>query len=152
MSAKESYLRWGGTVQNPIGADIRLTDVPDDIELKPIQLTAQDGAPSRGLIYRRRGSKAKVGVHLMHPRADLYANYNALPLAVAGYTVLAVVSRWPNNDVATTHEHLLLDMAAGIQRLKEEGCQKVVLLGNSGKRVHSKAHGLPRLRAATRSI
>jgi 3-hydroxy-9,10-secoandrosta-1,3,5(10)-triene-9,17-dione monooxygenase len=126
------YQRYGGTVQNPIGADIRLSDVPDSIELIPIQLTAEDGAPSRGLLYHPRGSKPKVGIHLMHPRADLYANYCALPLALAGYEVLAVVSRWPNNDISTIHEKLLLDMAAGIRQLKERGCEQIVLVGNSG--------------------
>ncbi len=126
------YERYGGAVQNPIGADIRLTDVPDDIELIPVQLTAEDGAPSRGLLYRKKGVKPKVGVWMGHPRADLYANYNALPLAMEGYAVLAVVMRWPNNDVATTHEHLILDVAAGLKRLQEEGCEKLVFVGNSG--------------------
>jgi hypothetical protein len=53
-------------------------------------------------------------------------------LALAGYAVLGRASRWPNNDVATVHEPLLLDVAAGIQFLRSQGCEKVILLGNSG--------------------
>jgi pimeloyl-ACP methyl ester carboxylesterase len=46
--------------------------------------------------------------------------------------VLGRASRWPNNDTATIHELLLLDVAAGVRMLREEGCDKVILLGNSG--------------------
>lgn len=122
----------GNSVQNPSFGSTSLADVPSDIELRPVELNAEDGAPSRGLLYLPRGRKPKVGVHMMHPRADQSANYNLLPLARAGYAVLGRNGRWPNNDSATTHEHLLLDMAAGIRLLKELGCEQVVLVGNSG--------------------
>jgi pimeloyl-ACP methyl ester carboxylesterase len=121
-----------GSIQNPTAANMKLADVPDHIEVKPVQLTAEDGAPSRGLLYRPKGERPKIGVHVMHPRADLYAHYSVLPLAVEGYTVLARVPRWPNNDSTTVHELLILDVAAGIKYLKDQGCEKVVLLGHSG--------------------
>src|SRR5271163_753120 len=120
-------------VQNPRGANFRLTDVPDDIEYQPVGLVSSDNAPSRGMFYQRRGTRPAVGVHLMHPRTDQSQNYNILPLAAAGYAVLGRASRWPNNDVSTVHEHLLLDVAAGVRYLREErGCEVVILLGNSG--------------------
>src|SRR5277367_5134977 len=120
-------------VQNPTTANFLLSEVPQDIEYVPVGITTADGARTKGLFYHRKGSKPKVGVHIMHPRTDQSQNYNILPLAAAGYGVLGRASRWPNNDVATVHELLLLDIAAGVKYLREErGCESVVLLGNSG--------------------
>ena len=120
------------TVQAPTRANVPLDDLPANIEVSPVGLTAADGVLSKGLYYRPRGSSPKVGVHLMHPRTDQSQNYNILPLVRSGYGVLGRGGRWPNNDVNTVHETLLLDMAAGIQFLMDQGCEKVVLLGNSG--------------------
>jgi len=122
----------GSSLQNPQGANFRLSEVPANVECRPVNLVAQDGAPSRGLFYRPEGKRPNVGVHLMHPRTDQSQNYNILPLVQAGYAVLGRASRWPNNDVATIHELLLLDVAAGVKFLNDQGCEQVVLLGNSG--------------------
>ncbi|MCH9827262.1 MAG: alpha/beta hydrolase [Gammaproteobacteria bacterium] len=120
------------SLQNPQGANFSLETVPEGIEYRPVGLTSEDGAISKGLFWRLRGARPKVGVHLMHPRTDQSQNYNILPLAAAGYAVLGRASRWPNNDVATIHERLLLDVAAGVKFLREQGCERVILLGNSG--------------------
>jgi hypothetical protein len=122
----------GLSLQNPQSANFRWADLPAALEGVPAFLTAEDGAASKGMFYRRKGTQPKVGVHIMHPRTDQMLNYNAPPLAEAGYAVLARASRWPNNDVATIHERLLLDVAAGVKYLRERGCDKIVLLGNSG--------------------
>lgn len=129
MAGKPTF---AGTLQNPVNANFRLSDVPAGIEVLPVNLVAEDGAGSRGLLYRRHGSRPTTGVHLMHPRTDQSQNYNILPLVQAGFAVLGRSGRWPNNDVATLHEPLVLDVAAGIRFLLDEGCERVVLLGNSG--------------------
>src|SRR5277367_2696305 len=130
MSAQTINL--GASLQNPQGANFRLENVPKSIEYHPVGLTASDGAPSKGMLYKLKGTSPKVGVHLMHPRTDQSQNYNILPLVAAGYAVLGRASRWPNNDVATIHELLLLDVAAGVKFLQDQACEQVVLLGNSG--------------------
>lgn len=122
----------GTTTQNPSIGWIDLADVPANYDIIPLQLVAEDGAPSRGLLYMPRGKVPRVGVHVMHPRTDLSTNYNILPLVKAGYAVFGRAGRWPNNDSATIHEYLLLDMAAGIRCLRAAGCSEVILLGNSG--------------------
>jgi pimeloyl-ACP methyl ester carboxylesterase len=71
-------------------------------------------------------------VHLMHPRTDQSQNYNIPPLVAAGYAVLGRAGRWVNHDVATEHERLLADVAAGVRLLQDRGCAQVILLGNSG--------------------
>jgi hypothetical protein len=128
----EPQNRFSGTLQNPQSATFKLSDVPSGLDVLPIGLTAEDGAASKGLLYRKEKTRPKVGVHLMHPRTDHSQNYAILPLAQAGYAVLGRSSRWPNNDVATIHEMLLLDVAAGVRELREQGCDHVILLGNSG--------------------
>lgn len=119
-------------VQNPVSARRALSEVADDISLTPVEIRAADGAISKGCLYRLKGHRPRTGIHLMHPRTDQSSNYNIEPLARAGFAVLGRAGRWPNNDVATIHERLLLDMAAGIDFLHQSGCEKVVLLGNSG--------------------
>lgn len=114
------------------GANFRLADTGPGIEYEAVSLTAEDRGVSRGLLYRRRDSNPTVGVHLMHPRTDQSQNYNILPLAHAGYLVLGRAGRWVNNDIATEHERLVYDVAAGVRLLRERGCDDVVLLGNSG--------------------
>jgi hypothetical protein len=114
------------------GANFRLADVESDIEYEAVNLVSEDGAMSRGVLYRLRGTRPTVGVHLMHPRTDQSQNYNILPFVRAGYMVLGRAGRWVNNDVATEHERLAFDMAAGVGLLHGRGCDDVVLVGNSG--------------------
>jgi hypothetical protein len=125
-------LEAGDNLQAPQGANFRMADLPADVEVVPVDLVAADGAPSKGLFYKRRGAAPRVGVHLMHPRTDQSQNYCVIPLAQAGFGVLARAGRWPNNDAATVHELLTLDVAAGIRFLHRQGCNRVALLGNSG--------------------
>jgi pimeloyl-ACP methyl ester carboxylesterase len=122
----------GQSLQNPQSANFRWSDLPEFIEGTTVNLSAEDGASSKGLFYQKRGTRPKVGVHIMHPRTDQTLNYNGPPLVAAGYAVLARSSRWPNNDTNTIHEALVLDVAAGIKELRNRGCEKVILLGNSG--------------------
>jgi acetyl esterase/lipase len=137
MTAEAGCGRVGGVkdrrpVRVPRGANFPMAEVGPGIEVEHVGITAEDGVPSRGLLYRRAGSRPKVGVHLMHPRTDQSQNYAILPLVRAGYAVLGRAGRWVNNDVATVHETLALDVAAGVRLLHERGCERVILLGNSG--------------------
>jgi pimeloyl-ACP methyl ester carboxylesterase len=114
------------------GANFTLAELPDDVEYQPLNFKSQDGVLSKGMVYKLRGSRPRVGAHVMHPRTDQTQNYNILPLVRAGYLVLGRTSRSPNNDVSTLHEPLVLDMAEGIRYLYDQGCEHVVLVGNSG--------------------
>lgn len=116
----------------PTGANFTLPELPSDVAKDPVNLLAQDGGVSRGIVYTREGTSPTVGVHLMHPRTDQSQNYNIPPLVAAGYAVLGRAGRWVNNDVATEHERLLPDVAAGVRLLRDRGCEHVILLGNSG--------------------
>jgi pimeloyl-ACP methyl ester carboxylesterase len=116
----------------PRNANLPLEILRHGAVVEPIDLIAEDGAQSQGLLYHRPAGIGRIGVHLMHPRTDQSRNYNIPKLVEAGCVVLARGSRSVNNDSDTVHEELLLDVAAGIAALRERGVDYVVLLGNSG--------------------
>lgn len=111
---------------------IHLADIPSDVTYEFVTLKAEDGGISRGILYTKRGTKPKTAVTVMHPRTDHTLNYTAPLLAQAGFAAFGRSSRWVNNDVATIHETLLFDVAAGMRFLRERGFEKIVFLGNSG--------------------
>jgi pimeloyl-ACP methyl ester carboxylesterase len=119
-------------VTAPTGANLPIESLRQGAVVEPVDLVAADGARSSGLLYQSTTGDNRVGVHLLHPRTDQTRNYNIPPLVAAGCTVLARSSRSVNNDSDTVHEELLLDVAAGVTRLRDIGCEYVVLLGNSG--------------------
>jgi pimeloyl-ACP methyl ester carboxylesterase len=113
---------------------VLLQDFPadKDISVEVVNLVAEDGVASRGLLYHRAGQTSSVAAQLCHPKWDQSQSYVAVALASAGIDVLARMTRWPNNDTQTIHEELLLDMAAGVTFLRKTGYDNVVLVGNSG--------------------
>lgn len=115
----------------PTGANVNLSDITG-CSVEAVQLVAEDAGRSRGHLYVPTAKPTRIGVHIMHPRTDQTFNYNVPPLVDAGCMVLARAGRWVNNDTATIHETLLLDVAAGVRLLRARGCETVVLLGNSG--------------------
>ncbi len=115
------------------GVNFRIQDLPSEIRYRVVTLITDDGIPTRAVLYWKDGVAPRTGAHLMHPRTDQTQNYNIVGLVNAGVAVLGRAGRWVNNDVDTVHETLMIDMAAGVRYLREEvGCEKVVLVGNSG--------------------
>jgi pimeloyl-ACP methyl ester carboxylesterase len=111
---------------------IHLGDLPSDVAYEFVTLKAEDGGVSRGILYTKKGTQPKTAVTMMHPRTDHTLNYTAPVLARAGFAAFGRSSRWVNNDVATIHETLLFDVAAGMKFLRERDFEKIVFLGNSG--------------------
>jgi hypothetical protein len=106
--------------------------LPDGAGQEPVTLDAADNALSRAILYTPRSSAPKTVVCFMHPKADMSRHYAVPFLLDSGYAVFCQNSRSPNNDTATMHEPLLLDVAAGQRFLRDRGFERVVLVGNSG--------------------
>lgn len=107
--------------------------LPAGSTCEPLYLQAFDMRGLHGLFYRPEvHSREKVGVLVMHPRADFTRHYCIPGFVAAGISVLGLQTRCINNDTTAIHEDLLLDVAAGVKHLKDSGCEKVVLFGNSG--------------------
>jgi hypothetical protein len=122
----------GRNLKFKTAANFYLPDLPGGVVVTPVNLVAADDTVTRGLHYTDPSRRARTAVHMMHPRTDQSQNYVIPSLIAAGFDVLARSGRWPNNDVATVHETLLLDVASGVGFLRDRGYDNVVLLGNSG--------------------
>jgi pimeloyl-ACP methyl ester carboxylesterase len=110
-----------------------LQELPKEIEYRPVTLVTEQDVPTRAVLYWREGTRPKVGVHLLHPRADQSQNYSIPLMAMAGYAVLGQAPSSVNMDANTEHERVLLDFAAGMRFLRDEvGCDELIMLGNSG--------------------
>ena len=110
--------------------------LPDGTAISLHTLIAHDGEVSRATLYDRdpagAGAGAKSVFCLMHPRQDLQ-RHPAIPgLLQEGHAVWAQTSRTVGNDLTLIHESTLLDVAAGIERLRELGYEHIVLVGISG--------------------
>lgn len=94
------------------------------------ELTTSDGATVRGVLATVPG--ARTVVCLMHPRQDL-THHPMVPLLLqAGAAVWTQHTRSVNNDLTLVHEQALLDVAAGLGFLRDQGFESVVPLGHSG--------------------
>lgn len=115
------------------GTQIRFREPVDDAVGLPVNLDAPDGARVHGLYWTPHGiPRPKVAVIAAHPRVD-FSEHHAFPaLLKAGYGCLGANLRTLNNDMDCLHEKLLVDLAAYMIWLREQGAERIVLLGNSG--------------------
>jgi hypothetical protein len=104
--------------------------LPDGTVIEPHTLIASDGEVSRATLYTL-GSPTAV-VCLMHPRQDMQRHPLIPELLERGYGVWAHASRVVGNDLTLVHEHVLLDVAAGMEILRDRGFEHVTLCGVSG--------------------
>lgn len=72
------------------------------------------------------------GVIVMHPSSNFMGHYLIEPLSGRGVTVLALNSRYVNNDTTLVMERVLHDLGAGVQFLRSRGIERLALIGNSG--------------------
>lgn len=108
------------------------THLDPSVRRDVVYLEATDTAHSFGILYRPANREPKTAVYLMHPRGEFTRHYVVPGLTARGYAVFGHNSRYLNNDTDMVHERLLFDIAAGMRYLKEQGFERIVLLGNSG--------------------
>src|ERR1044071_10185903 len=107
-------------------------NLPDGAATSTHLLVTEDAAACHGFLYVPAGKRPRAVVCFMHPRADFTRHY-AVPLLLdRGYAVWTQNSRSVGNDSMLVHERVLLDVAAGVRRLRSIGFERIVLCGNSG--------------------
>ena len=84
-----------------------------------------------GAVAEAAGPK-KVAAIVMHPTSNFMGHYLLQPLAQRGVTCLGLNSRYAGNDTLLLMERVIQDLGAGVQHLRAQGYDKVVLVGNSG--------------------
>jgi pimeloyl-ACP methyl ester carboxylesterase len=80
------------------------------------------------------GARARrTGAIVMHPTSNFMGHYLIAPLVERGITCLGLNSRFAGNDTVLVIERVLQDLGAGVGFMRETlGCDRVVLVGNSG--------------------
>jgi hypothetical protein len=121
-----------GRYDNPYLSVEFTGEPPAGTTVEALGLVSDDRASSHGFLWLPPGPRPSTAVALMHPRADFTRHYAVPHLLAAGYAVLTQNSRTVGNDSMLVHEQILLDVAAGVRRLRERGFRTVVLVGNSG--------------------
>jgi hypothetical protein len=105
-------------------------DVPQGAAMES-QSGLQMGRPR---IYGARAGPpgADRGVIVMHPASNFMGHYLIDPLAARNLKVLALNSRYVNNDTTLIMERVIQDLGAGVRHMREQGVEHLVLIGNSG--------------------
>jgi pimeloyl-ACP methyl ester carboxylesterase len=81
----------------------------------------------------RSSGRVRTGAIVMHPTSNFMGHYLIAPLAARGITCLGLNSRFAGNDTVLLMERVLQDLGAGVKFMRETlGCERVVLVGNSG--------------------
>lgn len=84
-----------------------------------------------GALAQASGPK-KTAAIVMHPASNFMGHYLLQPLAARGITCMGLNSRYAGNDTLLLMERVIQDLGAGVQYLRTQGYDKVVLIGNSG--------------------
>lgn len=121
-----------GRYENPFRTVEVGEPLPDGASSAIHHLETEDRAASQGFLFRPKGRRPKTVVTLMHPRAVFTRHYAVPRLLARGFAVWTQNSRWVGNDSMLVHERVLLDVAAGMRRLRDEGFDRIVACGNSG--------------------
>lgn len=78
-------------------------------------------------------ARTRTGAIVMHPASNFMGHYLIAPLADRGVTCLGLNSRYAGNDTVLLMERVVQDLGAGVKFMRETlGCERVVLVGNSG--------------------
>lgn len=107
------------------------------IDVKPgATLESQSGLQMlRPRIYgavAEAASPRKTAAIVMHPTSNFMGHYLLQPLAARGITCMGLNSRYAGSDTLLLMERVIQDLGAGVQYLRAQGYDKVVLIGNSG--------------------
>lgn len=88
-------------------------------------------SPCQG-VYHVGPERPHTAFIATHYNVDFSEHYLAPLMAERGFGFLGWNTRYRGNEPWFILEHALLDIAAGVHWLKQQGIERVVLLGNSG--------------------
>lgn len=82
--------------------------------------------------WREPAGPKRAAAIVMHPASNFMGHYLIEPLAARGVACMGLNSRYAGNDTLLLMERVIQDLGAGVQFLRAQGYDKVVLVGNSG--------------------
>ncbi|MGB0577286.1 MAG: alpha/beta hydrolase [Alphaproteobacteria bacterium] len=101
-------------------------------ESELISLDVIAGRGPRIYAALRRAPGSKCAALIVHPSSNFFDHYLMDELPIRGVSLLALNTRYLNNDPHLIFEHIIDDVGAGVRYLREQGFDKIILLGNSG--------------------
>jgi hypothetical protein len=90
------------------------------------------GHPCQGIYWTPKAQRPRVALIATHYNVDFAEHYLAPYIATRGYGFLGWNTRYRGAEDLFTLEHALIDIGAGVKWLREQGVERVVILGNSG--------------------
>jgi hypothetical protein len=89
---------------------------------------------AKGAVYKPdSGTQLQIGILVMHREANYMNNIACREFSSRGFVVLCMNSRFENNEALVDWELIPLDVAQGVNHLKNvQKVNKVILYGNSG--------------------
>lgn len=82
--------------------------------------------------HRPASGSRRTAVLIVHPSSNFLGHYALEPLARRGITAVGMNTRYIANDSALITENCVLDVGAGVRYLRQQGFERVYLMGNSG--------------------
>lgn len=82
--------------------------------------------------WRQPAGRKRVAAIIMHPTSNFMGHYLIAPLAERGIACMGLNSRYAGNDTLLLMERVIQDLGAGVRFLREQGYERVILIGNSG--------------------
>ena len=79
-----------------------------------------------------RAQDRKAAAIVVHPTSNFMGHYLMPHLPAAGVSLLALNTRYIGNDSMLLFERVIQDLGAGVKYLRDQGYERIVLLGNSG--------------------
>src|SRR5687767_9614193 len=89
---------------------------------------------AKGAVYKPdSGPQLQIGILVMHREANYMNNIACREFSSRGFVVLCMNSRFENNEALVDWELIPLDVAQGVNHLKNvQKVNRVILYGNSG--------------------
>ncbi|MEM1112941.1 MAG: alpha/beta hydrolase [Pseudomonadota bacterium] len=106
------------------------TQLPEGSRFEPALVPTADGAHCQGILAHR--GHEKIAMMGMHPREYLPNNYMVPEVLKDNVAMWTQAPRMIGNDIRLEHETALLDVAAGVQHLRNLGYETIILAGMSG--------------------
>jgi len=79
-----------------------------------------------------RAAEKRVAAIVIHPTSNFMGHYLMPHLPAAGISLLGLNTRYAGNESNLIFERVIQDLGAGVRFLREQGYERIVLLGNSG--------------------
>jgi len=79
-----------------------------------------------------RPPQTRIAAVVMHPTSNFMGHYLLGPLAARGIAALGLNSRYLGNDTVLILERAIQDLGAGVKWLRQQGYDRILLIGNSG--------------------